>query len=159
MNVSIRKATEQDYEALCALFAEVDALHRAALPQVFSEPDGPSRTREHIADMLANEDGALLVAEMDHGIVGFVHIEVRTARDVPILVPRRYAVIDNVMVTEKSRRSGIGAALVDEAQRWASGKGAGTIELNVWEFNRDAIAFYETLGFDTASRKMWKGIE
>jgi ribosomal protein S18 acetylase RimI-like enzyme len=35
-------------------------------------------------------------------------------------------------------------------------KGADTIELNVWEFNRGAMAFYRQLGYRTTSRKMSK---
>ncbi len=51
---------------------------------------------------------------------------------------------------------GIGRRLMDEAQAWASARGATSIELNVYEFNEDAIAFYERLGYRTLSRKMSK---
>ena len=44
MNLSIRPAVLEDYEALCAIFGQVDALHCEALPQVFQEPDGPARS-------------------------------------------------------------------------------------------------------------------
>jgi ribosomal protein S18 acetylase RimI-like enzyme len=40
------------------------------------------------------------------------------------------------------------------AQRWATERGLREIELNVWEFNQSAIAFYEALGYVTERRKM-----
>jgi ribosomal protein S18 acetylase RimI-like enzyme len=42
------------------------------------------------------------------------------------------------------------------AHEWAVTKGVDSIELNVWEFNQEAIEFYKTLGYESASRKMNK---
>jgi len=38
------------------------------------------------------------------------------------------------------------------------GQGVKEVELNVWEFNQDAISFYEKLGYTTVSRKMWRSL-
>ena len=43
MELHIREATTTDYEALCMLFDEGDALHREHLPHVFRKPEGPVR--------------------------------------------------------------------------------------------------------------------
>jgi hypothetical protein len=32
-------------------------------------------------------------------------------------------------------------------------------ELNVWEFNRDSIEFYEGMGSETASGNMWQSLK
>jgi GNAT superfamily N-acetyltransferase len=53
---------------------------------------------------------------------------------------------------------GIGQALLRRAERWAAERGASELELTVWEFNQDAIAFYEKLGYVTERRTMWKTI-
>jgi len=156
MEVSIREANQEDYEGLCEVFAEVDALHREALPHVFRQPDEPARTKEFISGIVADEDAALLVAENDGEIVGLVQILIREAPDIPIMVPRRYGVIDNLAVKKGVRRSGVGRALIERAHRWAWDKGATQVELYVWEFNKEAITFYEKLGYRTASRKMWR---
>ena len=47
---------------------------------------------------------------------------------------------------------------MDKMQEWATTKGATSIELNVYEFNKTAISFYERLGYQTLSRKMSKEI-
>ena len=156
MDCSIREATLDDYDALCPLFSEVDAQHREALPHLFRMPAGPARTKEFISDVTSDENAVLFLAERTGEVVGLIHVLVRDARDIPILVPRRYAVIDNLIISKGSRRSGIGRSLVARAEQWAAAKGANSVELNVWEFNKDAVAFYEKLGYATASRRMWK---
>jgi diamine N-acetyltransferase len=45
---------------------------------------------------------------------------------------------------------------MDEMHAWAVAQGAASIELNVYEFNQNAIRFYQNLGFQTFSRKMRK---
>ena len=37
---------------------------------------------------------------------------------------------------------------------WAKEQGFRRLELNMWEFNRDALAFYEASGFKTYRRYM-----
>ena len=158
MTFSIRRANQGDYEGLCEVFEEVDALHREALPQVFREPDGPTRTRAFISAIISDEDAVVLVAEHESRIIGLVYTAIRESPDIPLMVPRRYAMINNLVVTERFRRSGVGRSLVEKAHQWALGKGVHHVELNVWEFNQRAMAFYEKLGYTTASRRMWKSL-
>jgi GNAT superfamily N-acetyltransferase len=80
----------------------------------------------------------------------------RASPEIPIFVPRRYAVVDLAVVKEACRRTGVGRALMARAHEWALARGAESVELNVWEFKYDAIEFYRALGYETASRKMSK---
>ena len=41
MEISVGKATADDYIALCELYDELDALHRDHLPHLFQKPDRP----------------------------------------------------------------------------------------------------------------------
>ncbi len=159
MDFAIREAVLKDYEELCEVFEEVDVLHREALPHVFREFDGPARTKGYISGIIADGNSALFVAEHDGQIIGLVHISVRKSSDIPVIVPRRYAVMENLAVKEEFRRSGVGRVLVEIAHQWALDKEITQVELNVWEFNKGAIAFYEQLGYTTASRKMWKSLK
>ncbi|MBU0492937.1 MAG: GNAT family N-acetyltransferase [Chloroflexi bacterium] len=158
MDLTIRQATLEDYEALCALLAQVDTLHGQALPHVFRAPGGPSRSREFIASIITNEHAALLVAEHDGQIVGCIDVIIQQAPDIPIMVPRRFAKIDTLVVAEGFRCAGIGRALLERAQQWAADRQATQVELNVWEFNQAAIAFYEKQGYETAQRRMWRSL-
>jgi ribosomal protein S18 acetylase RimI-like enzyme len=159
MEVTIRRATAQDYEALCEIIEEVDALHREALPHIFRESGGPVRERVYILGLLADEDHGLFVAEVEGQVVGFLHVTVRDAPSISILVPRRVAVVDNIAVQEEYRRAGLGRALMGRAERWARAKGSAEMELNVYEFNEAAIAFYESLGYEAFSRRMGRRLD
>lgn len=154
MDFAIREATQEDYSRLIELFAEVDALHRKALPKVFRKADGPARTEEYIFGIIANGDACLFVAEHHSQVVGFAQGFIRQAPDIPVIVPRRYGVVDDVVVREGFRRSGVGRSLVKRVEQWVLEKGVFQVELNVWEFNKGAMAFYEEVGYLTASRKM-----
>jgi len=156
MEISVRKATMDDYRALCGLFEEIDALHRAHLPHLFQKPGGPPREPDYYSGLIADENIALFVAEAGGGLVGAVHAMVRESPALPIFVPRRYAVVESIVVKSGFQNRGIGRALMEKMQAWAVAKGAAAIELNVYEFNQTAIAFYESLGYQVVSRKMSK---
>jgi len=158
MQLCTREANQEDYEELCEVIAEVDALHCEAVPHVYRPPDGPARSKDYIASVIADDNAALFVAQSDGEIVGLIQILVREAPEIPIMVPRRYAVINTLAVKRGFRRLGVGRALIERAHRWAQEKGATQGELSVWEFNGGAIAFYEKLGYRTASRRMWRAL-
>jgi ribosomal protein S18 acetylase RimI-like enzyme len=155
------------------VFAEVDVLHRSALPDVFQPPgEQPPENRDATvfapktggvpvflaASSLGSPDSALLVAEHEGRVVGAVLVAVRETLPAPTLVARRLAMLDSIAVKQEFRRSGIGRALMAGAAQWAREQGASQIELSVYEFNRPALAFYRKLGFRTASRRLRKRV-
>jgi len=155
MDCTIRQATQADYSSLCKLFAEADIYHSQSVPHVFRPAGGPARTPEYVADILANENSRLFVAESEGQVIGLVHVDIREAPDHPIMTPRRYAKVDDLVVGKEFRRFGIGQSLMKRAHQWACERGVHEVELNVWEFNQSAIALYEKLGYKAAVRRMW----
>lgn len=156
MSVIIRKALPQDYTPLCDLFAEVDELHRSYLPHLFRKPDGPVREYGYFLELLADEDLDLFLAQRGEELVGFIHAVVRDAPPIPVLVPHRFAFIDSIGVKSGCRKQRIGRLLMETVHAWAASKGAAAVELNVFEFNQTAIAFYRELGYATLRRRMVK---
>ncbi len=159
MNAIIRKAILDDYDALCELIDQVDALHRDRLPGIYRRPDGPVREKNEIAAFIADERVGLFVAEVEGELAGYIHAYLRDTPPVPVLVPRRFAMIDSMAVGKNQRRKGIGQALIAQVQRWAREQGATSVELNVYEFNRGALRFYEALGFKVLRRGVSKPLE
>jgi ribosomal protein S18 acetylase RimI-like enzyme len=158
MEFIIRPATIDDYAALDIIYSEVEQLHRAALPQIFRAPHGPALSREYFEAVLADEQSAWLVAAHQGELLGFVTVRMVQAPERPILLPRRYAEVNNLAVHGPCRRLGIGQALLQRAEQWAAERQLSEIELNVWEFNQAAVAFYEKLGYVTERRTMWRVI-
>src|SRR5687768_18250412 len=86
MEISARKATADDYNSLCELFNEIDALHRDNLPHIFQKPNGAAREKDYYSGLIADENVALLVAEVGENLAGFVHAIVRDTPAIPVFV-------------------------------------------------------------------------
>ncbi len=152
----IRRAVAQDYEVYCDLFTEINELHRLAMPHFFRQPAGQIVDQEYFLSILENEQAAVFMAESNRQVAGFIYILIRETPANPLLVPRRYGVVDTLIVRPAFQRTGTGRALMQQAEAWAIAQGVDTVELNVYEFNQGAQAFYRRLGYASFSRKMSK---
>jgi diamine N-acetyltransferase len=159
VKIHVRRATANDYDNLCKVYDETDTLHRVNLPTIFKKPNGPPREKDDYLEVINDEDAGFFVAEVDEELVGFIHILVRDTPVFPVLIQQHYAVIDGIAIKSEFQNQGLGRILMEKAQEWAVIKGAEYIELNVYEFNENAISFYERLGYHTSSRRMRKNLK
>ena len=153
MPSTIRPATTDDHTAISRIAAESAALHARALPDRFREASDafpPERLREMIESDVSN----LLIAERNGDIAGYAMMQVRDTWPHPFVRPRRFVLLDEIAVAAVHRRHGVGRALVEAVVAWAREQDASDIELNVYEFNEAAIAFYERTGFTALRRTM-----
>jgi GNAT superfamily N-acetyltransferase len=144
----VRPATPADYPALQVLFAQTDALHAAAEPGFFRVPEGVPRAEAFLDGLLAADD------HVHASVARVVWCQGRPVPDLEILEPGRRLLPIDLVEEGRRRRKGVGRALMQAAHDLGKEKGAGEAELNVWEFNREAILFYEALGYRPISRKM-----
>ena len=154
MNFTVRPATREDYRGICDIFSELDSVHHELLPEVYCESSGPARSEEYIFSIIDNEEAAIFVAENNGQIIGLVHIYIQETPPIPIVVPQKYSMIDNLVVKREFRHSDAGRILIEKAHEWSLSKGVKQIALVIWEFNRGAIEFYEKLGYRTINRRM-----
>ena len=159
VEIHVRQATANDYDDLCELYDEIDTLHRVNLPYIFKKSNGSPREKDYYLGVIADENVGFFVAEVDKKLVGFIHILVRDTPVFPILIHQHYAVIDGMAIKSEFQNRGLGRILMEKTQEWAITKGAEFIELNVYEFNKNAISFYERLGYQTSSRRMRKSLK
>lgn len=154
--ITVRKASQRDIDALGALFIELDHHHFIRRPHEFLCLEGPARSREMIAGMVASETAAVFVAEEDASgrLVGLAHVHRRDFAPTIVAPARTVAEVDSLVVAPDARRRGVATRLLAEAQRWAALNGLTALELGVREFNADALAFYKAFGLVTASRRM-----
>lgn len=141
---------------MAALLAQVDELHRVNEPWIFHQPESAPRPQEFFDELLANEGSTILVAEAKGELAGAATVMMRSAPDFAVFINQSWGVLDNIAVVSSWRRRGVGRALTRAAERWALGRGAKWLELGVYEFNTQARAFYQALGYSPVSTKLRK---
>lgn len=154
----IRPAVPADYEALCALWEELDEHHRRVRPDLYRPPAGVRRERAWVDSLIEGPDSAILVAQALGGrLSGLAVVRLETPPEIPFRIQRPLVQIDNLVVAAVDRRGGIGAALISACAEWAKARGVDRVELKMMEFNQGARRFYEAMGFVTARR--WMSLE
>jgi diamine N-acetyltransferase len=135
--------------------AQVDELHREALPWLFRKLEQP-RSREVLEQFITAPGCATFVATdaAESPAVGVLVVMLREANKSPMVRPARVAEIDSLAVDETARRRGVGRRLVQAALSWARDVQAERTELGVYEFNDQARLFWESMGFTTVFSRM-----
>jgi GNAT superfamily N-acetyltransferase len=139
-HISVRDAGPDDTASLLQLLAQIHA---------DAEPPDPERSHRALVRILGREDHSLLLAEDDGAPVGSVHVVVvlnLTHDGAP------WAIIENLIVDERSRRRGVGRALIEEVVRRARARGCYKIQFLSAAHRFGAHAFYESLGFEASAR-------
>jgi ribosomal protein S18 acetylase RimI-like enzyme len=159
MVVSIRAASDRDIEVLCEMYYDFHEFHVCGVPtHLRSLGDRERWDRSYLRDVLGkiiqSTDSEIFVAEVAGKLAGLIEVYVRQDADEATLVQHQYVELQSLMVLAPFRRNGIGARLVEVAQRWARETGATEMRLGVWEFNEAAREFYEAVGFKTLKRRM-----
>jgi ribosomal protein S18 acetylase RimI-like enzyme len=153
----IRTASPADYQATCAVFDQLDAQHREQLPWLFRVPTDRPRSQRYFDELLSSHDSAVLLAAAG-SIIGLATVRLQSAPDFAVFIPQHWAVIDDIVVLPSWRRRGIGSRLARVAENWANERGAAWLELGVYDFNTQARAFYEALGYLPVSTKLRRSL-
>lgn len=155
MNLKVREAIVNDYIDISSLVLEVHNLHVKNRPDVFLEVDNPF-LKEQFEDLLNSNDTKLFVVEnVDNKDLGaYCIVKIMSTPCLQIIIQNRFAYIDNFCVKDSYKRNGVGKLLFQHIVDYAKSEGASSLQLSVWEFNQDAINFYEAVGMSMRNRKM-----
>jgi GNAT superfamily N-acetyltransferase len=126
---SVRPARPGDAPRLTPLLAQLG--YDVPLAQV----------ERSIAD--AGGEYRILIAEAGGEPAGMLEVRVAPAS----ITVRRHAFVSAVVVDQRLRSAGVGAALVAAAERWAIERGCESIQLRTNVVRERAHAFYERLGY------------
>ena len=146
-------AREEDLERINVLRKQVNDVHVAGKPEIF-KPGFCDELRNHIHTIWNNPQEKIAVAELDGKIVGFAVLNHIIRPENPFMYERNFLDVDEFGVEESCRRQGIASAMIRFIREFAKENGFSRVELNMWEFNRGALAFYEAAGFKTYRRYM-----
>ena len=149
----VRRARENELERVNELRMQVNALHVAGKPEVF-KPGFPEELRNYIYAIHKDPEQFITVAVKDGTICGFAVLHHINRPENPFMKERDFLDIDEFCVDEAFRRQRIASEMIAFIREFAKEKGFHRIELNMWEFNQEALAFYEAAGFQTFRRYM-----
>ena len=151
--MSVRFAKENELERVNELRRQVNELHVAGRPDIF-KPGFPKELSDHVYTIRNDPKQRIVVCERGGLICGFAVLNHITRPETPFMKERDYLDIDEFCVDATYRRTGVGTELMQFLRSYAQELGFSKIELNMWEFNADALAFYEEIGFTTYRRYM-----
>jgi GNAT superfamily N-acetyltransferase len=99
----------------------------------------PEQARAAIADAIADESAAVLVAEHRGDLLGLctAYLDMNSVR----FGPRCW--VEDLAVNPQHRSQGVGKDLLDAAKAWARERGATHLELDSSDRRADAHRFYE----------------
>lgn len=139
MHVQIRKATENDLDSINQLFYELDTCSIEQQPEHFQRGE---RTKAYLCDIVNGKNTVFLLGVADNRIIGFSLLYLKEVNGPNLLVPCRYAYIQDFIVTKEYRNRGLGKQLMDASKEWAKINGAEYLRLSVIPKNVDGLRFY-----------------
>ena len=146
-------AKENELVRVNELRKQVNDLHVEGKPEVFKAGFN-DELRDYIYNIWDDPEQEIVVADLDGTICGFAVLHHIVKPATPFMYERDFIDVDEFCVDKDYRRQGVASEMITFIRNYAKEKGFNRIELNMWEFNRDALAFYETVGFKTYRRYM-----
>jgi ribosomal protein S18 acetylase RimI-like enzyme len=124
---------------------------RAANERDLRHPDvgGPAgEYRPQLSAVMRSGGGVVLVGELDGRIVGRI----------TVTTTARQADISGFVVSEVSRRQGIGTTLIEAAETEARRRGCTEVRLSVAKENPNALALYLRRGYERVGEGLSTGL-
>ena len=151
MEIIVRSARRDELERVNELRRMVNDVHVSGRPDIFRPGFGPEM-RDYVYKQFDSDEYDILVAVTDGVICGYAVTAVGHKPLSPYNNERYFYHVEEFGVDADYRRMGVATALVDYIKRDAKAKGLSRVELDVWEFNEGARAFYEAAGFKVYRR-------
>lgn len=150
MDIHIRTAKVEDYNAVEAIMKQVHKLHVGWRPDVYKQQETILPLDEF---KQAIQEQAFFVAEGEGKVVGILGLMYRHV-ETPVHVTKDIIFIDSMAVDEPYRKKGVGHAFFDFLKELKKEKGYDAIELQVNARNKAAYNMYRNYGFTEKSINM-----
>ena len=127
---TLRRATTGDAERVAELSEQLDY------------PMAADLMRTRLARLAVLPDHAIIVAELNGVVCGWVHAHVQQS-----LVGGERGAILGLVVAREVRRAGIGRLLMSEAERWVRDRGLDEVIVRSNVKRSESHAFYPAIGY------------
>ena len=151
--IIIRFAKENELARVNELRKQVNDLHVEGKPEIFRAGFN-DELQDFIYKIWEDPEQKIVVAELNGVICGFAVLHHIHRPESPFMQERDFMDVDEFCVDKEYRRQGIATEMISFIRNYTKEMGIKRLELNMWEFNQDALAFYEAVGFKTYSRYM-----
>ena len=151
--IIIRFAKESELVRVNELRKLVNDLHVEGKPEIFRAGFN-DELRDFIYKIWKDPEQKIVVAELNGVVCGFAVLHHIHRPENPFMLERDFMDVDEFCVDKEYRRQGIATKMMSFIRNYTKEKGIKRLELNMWEVNQDALAFYEAVGFKTYRRYM-----
>lgn len=141
-NIIIRDMKPEDFPQADRLMQQLHRKHVDGRPDLYKEMEHPY-SEEKFSELIHQKDMICIIAEEEGKALGLCFVSFRSRTG---MIQRRTAYMDDLCVDEACRRQGIGRKLFAYAEKRAKEMGAERLDLMVWGFNEEAVAFYQSEG-------------
>jgi len=157
--MEIRQAVPGDALLLSTLNVDVQRLHAENHPDIFKFPMSNDFAIDFFDEKLADSMTSIFIAEEKDGqALGYVVCQLTERADNPFTFPQHYILIDQISVSPKVQRRGVGSALIERVVKMAKESSVKKIQLGSWAFNTEAHTFFEKMGFEKFHHRFWRSI-
>ena len=153
--MEIRKAIFQDVEGIKELLLQVLNIHAKHRPDLFI-PNTTKYTDLELMELMSNPKTPIFVAVDEDKVIGYAFCILQQRLHSNNMTDILTLFIDDLCVEESRRGEHIGEQIYQYVENYAKEIGCYHITLNVWEFNKDAYAFYEKIGLQPMETVMEK---
>ncbi len=153
--IKIRNLIYNDYAIVNRGYQMLHSEHVEGRPDIYKEMKDIF-PKEEYSKMLADPDHIMICAEEDGRLTGFLIAKRKITPVNPMLHRNRTFFVDALYVEQDCRRKGTAKRLYEYLAAKAEEEECARIDLKVWSFNKGALAFYQSVGFQIQSYNMEK---
>ena len=143
--MEIRLAAKTEIPGMINLLQQVGEVHHQIRPDLFRS--GAQKYSEaDLEELLKDPSRPIFGAVEDGKLLGYCFCIIEEVTGNPVLCDTKTCYIDDLCVDENCRGQGIATKLYDHVCSYARSIGCGSVTLNVWCGNENAMKFYESRG-------------
>ncbi len=157
-SMNIRKATSEDHLLLSELSRDVQSLHAQKYADIFKMPHSADFAISFFGEMMADPAVSIYIAEENREAIGYILCKLIERPENPFTFAMRSLHVEHISVRPTARGQGVGTALIKQAEMLAKELAVQKIQLDSWDFNTDAHAFFERLGFQKFNLRFWRPV-